>query len=91
MKISHLLSLLAIGASLPACATKTVEGPTVPIAYSNPAPTSTQGSHVPSTSKPKPAPTPDPLAPAPLPQKSIPPGVSPLSHGADQPIYQRQQ
>lgn len=93
-----LLPLVALSLSLGACATKTHEGPLAPLAS---APVAHTGSGTQHTAgpvatptprpTPRPTPTPDPFAPTPIPQKPQIPGVSPLSHGADQPLYQRQQ
>jgi hypothetical protein len=91
MKIATLLICLAAGFGLGGCASQTVEGPTLPPAVSGPSPTPRPTPRpTPAVQASTPRPTPDPLAPAPLPQKPVIPGVSPLSHGADQPLYRRQ-
>jgi len=92
MKTTPILLAAGLTAALSACATKTVEGP-VTTYYTAPAPTHNTSPGTKTKPKPQPTPapepTPDPLAPAPIPQKRGTPGVSPLSHGADQPLYQR--
>jgi hypothetical protein len=70
--------LLATG-----CATHTTPGPIIAAA---PAPTP-RPTPVPIVARP--TPTPDPYAPMPIPQKPAS-SISPLVHGADTPLYQRQ-
>lgn len=88
-KILSLSWFALLGASaLTGCATKTTMGP-----VSSPSPATIVASHPVASSTPQskpsplPKPTPDPLAPEPIPQKPNMPGVSPLNHGADQPLY----
>jgi hypothetical protein len=84
---SSLVALMASSA-LTACASKTTYGP---VTYLGP--TTITTSHPIASPTPRvktcahPTPTPDPLAPEPIPQKPNIPGVSPLNHGADQPLY----
>jgi len=96
MKSYRIFLLAGLASGLCACATKTTEGPVAsgPVVTANQPPTPHQRSSPVATSTPRPrptpTPTPDPFAPTPIPQRPQTSGVSPLSHGPDQPLYQRQ-